>query len=279
MAKKIIRISGEIGFDTLAAAIVEQIASAGAEDLDIEIASPGGSVFDGLEIFNAIRAHKNAHPSAQIMITITGLAASMASYIAAVDVADMVAAYDNSVGMYHSPWNIAIGDFREMQKNADFLKGLSDLLAKAYVRKTGKPAAEIDDLLANETWLFGQELKDYGFVDEIIPSGDSQQSDKAAVISAAKLKFQTMQAHAKERKPDPAKVAALMQQIGATNAPHNNEDKTKKIPVVDGPKATPARGKEGKAVKDLKELQAEHPEIYAEAKVAFTAAGVKQEQD
>lgn len=274
MPKKI-RISGEIGWTVSASEITSQLDEAAGEDLDIEIASPGGSVFSGLEIYNAIRAYKANHPNAQIMIIISGLAASMASYIAAVDAADIVAAYDNAVGMYHNPWNYAVGDYREMQKNMEFLKGLAGLLGTAYARRSGKSAADITSMMDAETWLFGEELKTAGFVDEIIESEEAEETDKAAAIAAAKLRFGEMLTRAKTHREDPDRVAAMMRTVLAETSSAAKNPSTAPNPAVGGTKPTPDNGAKRGKVMDLKQLQTEHPDIYAEA----VAAGVKQEKE
>lgn len=281
-----IRISGEIGWMVFPDEILDQLDNANGDDLDIEIASPGGSVFAGLEIFNALRAYKKTNPKSQILITITGLAASMASYIAAVDVADLVAAYDNTVMMIHNPWNISLGDYREMRKNADFLEGLSDLLARAYVKRSGKDRGEVTTMMNDETWLFGAEIMDAGFADEMIaaPEDDDGDQDRASAVATAQLRYREMRIHAKDHEEKPEKVAAIMREVSeatptrtdTVQTVNKGKQKTSAKTAVGGThKSTPAQtGKEGKAM-DLKELMAEHPETYAEA----VASGAKREQE
>lgn len=212
-----IDISGEIGWEVTASAIAESLRAAGGDDLDIAIASPGGSVFDGIEIYNAIRDYKRMYPKSQILITLKGLAASMASYIASSDVADMVLAEDNAVFMIHNPWSVMIGDYDDMQKEAEFLAGLASLMANAYANRTGKSKAEIKKMMDAETWLFGDEIKSAGFVDDIIPASvpDPAPTDgkKAAALSTARMKFEAMKAAAAKRadpKADALKAAAMM---------------------------------------------------------------------
>ena len=77
MAKKI-TISGEIGWDVTSQSLADQFRAAKGEDIDIDIASPGGDVFTGIEIYNLIRDYKRDNPDAQILMTLKGLGASMA---------------------------------------------------------------------------------------------------------------------------------------------------------------------------------------------------------
>ncbi|MBE3065020.1 MAG: Clp protease ClpP [Spirochaetes bacterium] len=280
MAKKI-RISGYIGFDTTAAGISQQLTDAGGEDIDVIVASAGGDVYEGIAIFNAIRDYHRRNPSAQIYLVVSGVAASMASHISMVTayVGGLSAAEDNSVMFIHNAWNMAMGDYHEMQKNAEFLKGLTDLMAKAYIKKSGKSAKEIAAVMDAETFYFGQQIKDAGFVDEIVPSSDdAQPKEAAAAISAARLAVGAMQAKMRERAEafDANKAAAVLRPAAdddpqSTQEPKNNLN----TPAVGGKESTPERGTRGKVVKDLKELQTEHPEIYAQA----VDAGVKKEQE
>ena len=114
----IINISGEIGCDVTPNKIKKQLDAAKGKDIDVHITSPGGFVFDGIEIFNAFRDYKKQYPKAQMMLTIKGLAASMASYLAVNPAFDLVAAEDNAVFMIHNAWGGAVGDYREMKKSA-----------------------------------------------------------------------------------------------------------------------------------------------------------------
>jgi len=227
---KIIRLSGTVGADFSGASLAVELHDAAGDDLDIQVASPGGSVFDGLEIFNAIRDYRRQNPSAQIVITLKGLAASMASYIASVEVANRVRAEDNAVFMLHNPWSIASGDHREMQKSSDFLKGLADLLATAYVKRSRKSRAEITKMMDAETWLFGDEIKAAGFADEIIQGSDdngkpsASTKDKSAAIGAARVEFAKMQKLIRdtETPADIDKAAALVRSSLAAFPPSSS---------------------------------------------------------
>lgn len=218
MAKKI-SISGEIGWDYTAYSIRESLRAAKGDDIEVDIASPGGDVFDGIEIFNAIRDYKRDYPNAQIMGTLKGVVASMASYIASNPAFDLVAAEDNAVFMIHNPWMLAIGDYREMGKQAEFLDGLAGILATAYIGRTGKSEKDIRDMMNAETWLFGSEIKASGFVDEMMECPDDacgpDKKDKKSALALARGSFDAMKRHAQE-KTDAQKAAALIQSFTFT---------------------------------------------------------------
>ena len=256
---KKISISGEIGWDYTSSSVKASLSEAKGSDLEIEIASPGGDVFDGIEIYNAIRDYKRQNPGAQIMGTLKGLVASMASYIASNPAFDLVAAEDNAVYMVHNPWMLAIGDYREMGKQADFLEGLAGILATAYVGRTGKKDEDIRDMMNNETWLFGSEIKDAGFVDEMIPCPDDAcgPDKKKKAMSLARGSFDAMKRHAQE-KSDAQKIAACIRDYEKVINPAPAEENK--------PDPQGSKGDEMPDYKTVAEFQAGSPTLAKEVK-------------
>jgi len=135
--------------------------------IHLRVNSPGGSVFDGAAIFNAIKQH----PS-KIIAHIDGLAASIASII--VMAADEIRAAENSFLMIHDPWSIVIGTAEMMRDEADLLDKVSGVLIKAYMEQSGKEEEEIRALMAAETWFTGEEALEAGFVDALEETGDEK---------------------------------------------------------------------------------------------------------
>lgn len=128
--------------------------------ITVRINSPGGSVFDGYAIFNALKAR-----SAQITTKIEGLAASMASVIALAG--SKVTAAANSIVMIHNPWSGVSGDSDDLRKMADLLDKLTGQLVGIYAAKTGLPEADVRAAMDAETWFTGAEAKEWGLVDEV----------------------------------------------------------------------------------------------------------------
>lgn len=174
---KVIKIDGEIGWDTVAASIKSELSGASG-DIRVEISSPGGSVFQGIEIFNAIKSYK----AGKVEVVITSLAASIASYIALAG--DTIKAYDNAVFMIHNAWTFAIGDHNAMRKRADVLEGLSGIIARKYIELTGKSAEEVKSWMDNETFFYGEEIKNAGFVHEIISTESEKNKSSAKALAS-----------------------------------------------------------------------------------------------
>jgi ATP-dependent Clp endopeptidase proteolytic subunit ClpP len=186
---KVIDISGVIGWDVSASSIKRQLREAGDEDITINIASPGGFVYDGIEIFNAIRMHSRSRKS-EVTTHLVGIAASMASYIALAG--DKRTAEKNSIFMIHNVWGVGVGDHNELRKDAEHFEALTKILAAQYEEITGKSNAEIRKMMDADTYLYGQEIADQGFVQEII-EGDSEadntnagEGDKDTAVALAK---------------------------------------------------------------------------------------------
>jgi ATP-dependent Clp endopeptidase proteolytic subunit ClpP len=190
----IIVLSGVVGWDITAKELRAELVKAKGKDVEFHVNSPGGLVFAGIEIFNLIRDYKG-HTEARI----TGLAASAASYI--VLAADRVSAHENATFMIHNALALAIGNHNDMRKVANTLEGISNILAKAYARKTGKPIDEIKSMMDAETFLFGNEMLHEGFVDEVIEDeaeDKEDEHDKETAIMSARAMIESCRDMMKE---------------------------------------------------------------------------------
>lgn len=151
-------------------------------ELRIVIDSPGGDVFEGVTIFNIIRDFARNNPSVKITTYIQGMAASMASAIAlaanAVSDSNKVIAEDNSIFMIHDAWGYVIGNENDMREAAEYFAMIDSMLSSIYMRKTGKSEDDIRSMMDAETWLWGKNILEAGFVDEII-DGENNADESA----------------------------------------------------------------------------------------------------
>jgi ATP-dependent protease ClpP protease subunit len=161
-------IYGDIGEswfgDTVAAKdFVREIAALDVEALTVRINSFGGSVTDGIAIYNALKRH-----AAEVTVSIDGMAASIASLIAmAGDRVEMAA---NALLMVHAPWSVAVGNSTDLRDHADLLDTFADAMATSYAAKTGRPVAEMRDLLTDgqDHWYGADDALEAKFVDEVV---------------------------------------------------------------------------------------------------------------
>lgn len=146
------------GWGVNAKSFIDAVRATGAKRINLRINSPGGSVFDGIAIYNFLRGQ-------DVTVQIDGLAASISSIIALAGKTVRIAG--NGFFMIHNPWGGAIGEADEMRQTADLLDKIRDSLVGTYAAKTGKDADTIKKWMDEETWFTGAEAKAAGFVDEV----------------------------------------------------------------------------------------------------------------
>lgn len=157
-----IQIYDEIGFwGVTAKAFTEQLKRLSGKSITVAINSMGGDVFDGIAIYNALKAHNGG-----VNVRIDGLAASIASIIAMAG--DTIEIADNAFLMVHNAWSIAIGNKDDMYAMGAVLDKIDNALNDTYRKKTKKSYDDIQELMNNETWLDAKTALDLGFVDSII---------------------------------------------------------------------------------------------------------------
>lgn len=139
----------------------------GVDVLDIEINSPGGSVFDGYTIYQEIKSLQDR--GVVVNATITGLAASMASVIAMA--CDNVAIVPHGRMMIHDASTGVQGNADELRRQADLLDGVSENIAEIYAYRTKKSKEAIRDLMKKETWMNAAQCVAEGFADTIFDIG------------------------------------------------------------------------------------------------------------
>jgi ATP-dependent Clp endopeptidase proteolytic subunit ClpP len=140
------------------------------ESVEVVINSPGGSVFEGQRIYNALRGISARGVS--VTTIVDGLAASMGSVILmAGDERRMNA---GSRIMIHEASTMAMGDARSLRKTADLLDGISAEIAGIYADRTGGDPDKLRGLMLEETWMTADEAKKNGFVHSVIKDGKTK---------------------------------------------------------------------------------------------------------
>ncbi len=132
-------------------------------EIVLKIHSPGGEVFDGNAIFNALKRHPGG-----VTVQIEGLAASMATVISLAGAPVKMAA--NGFYMIHNPWGVAMGDADEMRDQAALLEKIREGMIAAYAAKSGQEPEQIAAWMDAETWFSAEEAQAAGFVDEVTDS-------------------------------------------------------------------------------------------------------------
>lgn len=161
-----VAIFGDIGeswFEetTTAKSFVKDLAAIDADEITIRINSHGGSVVDGLAIYNAIKRHP-----AKTISSVEGIAASIASYIAMAADTRRIAA--NAMFMVHGAWTLAVGNSKKLRETADILDLHSSSMAHGYAAASGKNADEIKAMLTDgeDHWFSADEAMAAGYFSE-----------------------------------------------------------------------------------------------------------------
>lgn len=128
--------------------------------INLSINSGGGSVFDGIAIYNMLKSHK-----ATVNVYIEGLAASIASVIAMAG--DTITMRSGSMMMVHMPWTLSQGNAEEMRRTADTLEKTGDSIVDIYSERTGISSDDIRNIMNDETWLSAEEAVEQGWATKL----------------------------------------------------------------------------------------------------------------
>lgn len=150
---------GWFGEGMSARTFVSELQNLGKVDtINLHINSDGGSVFDGVAIYNSLKNHP-----ARIEVDVDSLAASIASVIAMAG--DEIRIAENAMMMIHDPMGITAGGAEDMRKSADLLDQIKDVIVGTYTKRTKRPGNEVRTMMAEETWMTGADAVDLGFAD------------------------------------------------------------------------------------------------------------------
>lgn len=250
-------------------------------ELRIVIDSPGGDVFEGVTIFNIIRDFARNNPSVKITTYIQGKAASMASVIAlaanSVNKDNKIIIEDNSIYMIHNAWGIVIGNENDMRDAAEYFAGMDSMLRSVYVRKTGKSEDDIRQMMDAETWLWGKEILDAGFADELM---DSEEDNAVAKIN----KGESLSFAKAELKKTRELINSMSLKRGSDSQKRDWSAAASALGIKGGEPSragvnAPVENNKGGCMKiTAEELKKDNPEVYAQVLRDGEAAGVQKEQ-
>jgi ATP-dependent Clp endopeptidase proteolytic subunit ClpP len=154
-------IYDEIGFwGTDAETFVQQLMEIDSPQIDLHLNSPGGEMWDGVAIYNALKSHK-----ATVHVIVDGLAASAASFIA--QAGNKVTMTKAATMMIHDASGLVWGNAADMRKTADLLDKLSDTIAGIYSLRSGGTDEEWRALMKEEVWYNAKEAVEAGLADEV----------------------------------------------------------------------------------------------------------------
>lgn len=158
----------EIGFwGVQAKDFVSQLNSVEAKEIVVEINSPGGDMFAGVAMYNALRASGK-----EITTKSMGVAASAASIVFMAG--DKRVMPKNTFLMVHNPWTFAAGNADEMRETADTLDKFGEQMRATYAARTGLSDEKLAEMLGKDTWLTADEALADGFATEVVEEVEAQ---------------------------------------------------------------------------------------------------------
>jgi len=155
--------------DFVANAVIAQLLFLQMEDpkkeIHIYVNSPGGSVTDGMAIYDTINFVK-----CEVVTYCVGLAASMATVLVAAGTKGKRYALPNSRLMLHQPTGGAGGQTADISIAAKEILRWKKTLNEVLAEKTGQPIERIEKDSDRDFYLSAEDARDYGLVDHVISS-------------------------------------------------------------------------------------------------------------
>lgn len=133
------------------------------EKVIVRINSPGGDVFEGFAIYQALLRDRR-----KIVTAVDGLAASAASVV--MMAGDEINAANTSMIMVHDPWTIAIGNAEDFRAVGELLDQITGQIVTAYGRRELVDQAAIREAMRAETWYTAEQAQAVGLVDTVTES-------------------------------------------------------------------------------------------------------------
>ncbi len=159
-----INIFGEIGWEVEASTVINLIQDTKDDEINVIISSGGGSAFEGLMIYDALKAF-SAQDGKTVNTKILGLGASAASVIfMAGDSREMG---EGSLLMVHNSWSQFVGNRQEVIEQLGTLEAIDNRMLNIFQKGTGLRAEDLEELLNQETWMTVDVAMQYGFANTV----------------------------------------------------------------------------------------------------------------
>ena len=163
--------------DSIAAQLLVLDAEDPEKDIQLYINSPGGSVYAGMAIYDAMQ---QVRPD---VVTICfGLAASMGAFLLSGGTKGKRMALPSSRIMIHQPLGGAQGQAVDIEIQAKEILFIKQQLNEMIAEHTGQPLSRIAEDTERDFYMSAQEAKEYGLIDEVISR--SELSNPEATVTS-----------------------------------------------------------------------------------------------
>jgi ATP-dependent Clp protease protease subunit len=132
-------------------------------DISLYVNSPGGSVTDGLAIYDTMQ-----YVRCDVSTICLGLAASMGQFLLCAGAPGKRYALPHSRILMHQPSGQMQGQAADIAIQAEQIVYLKRMMAERIALHTGQPIERIEADSDRDRWFTAQEALDYGFIDRVI---------------------------------------------------------------------------------------------------------------
>jgi ATP-dependent Clp protease protease subunit len=139
------------------------------KDIFLYINSPGGSVYDGLGIFDTMQ-----HIKPDVQTVCVGLAASMGAFLLCAGAKGKRSSLTHSRIMIHQPLGGARGQASDIRIQADEILYLKKKLNQELSDRTGQPMDRIEEDTDRDFFMSPAEAVQYGLIDKVIDKRPSK---------------------------------------------------------------------------------------------------------
>lgn len=205
-------IYGSIGaYDISATDFVKELNGINAKEITLRMHSPGGNVFDGMTIFNAIEEHK-----ATVKGQVDGMCGSICSVIAMA--CNTLTMAKGSMMMIHRASGVEMGNAEELRKTADVLDQIDQILVKTYQAKTCLPMKEIKAMMDAETYMTADKAKSLGFCDAVGNQAAIKNEIDFSGLGNVPDEIKAMFNEKESQQPTEREIEQLLRDAGVSNS-------------------------------------------------------------
>jgi len=257
-----INIFGVVGEDVRAADVLKQIQAEKGDTIEVTIMSPGGSVLEGLAIYDALRASDK-----KIKTSALGMAASIASIIFMAG--DEREVSDNAEIMVHNASVVTGGNKHTLKDAIETLDGMDKKLIDIYTSRTGLSVDEVSSLLDKETFMSADEAVNKGFA--------TSKADALALVAIHNKTKEPLDMADKQE--DETKgmfnkfMAWLNSEVKAEDIPEKEDDAAEEAKAMDEPMED-----EPEAMEEKPDFEAENIALKAELE-ALKAKAMEEDEE
>lgn len=163
---RIIMLSDQVDSNSASVIIAQLLYLEGKDpdkDIHFYINSPGGSVTDGMAIYDTMNYIK-----CDVSTICVGMAASMGAFLLSAGTKGKRYALPHSEIMIHQPLGQAQGQASDILIRSNHIIRTRSTLNKILAENTGKPIEEIEKDTDRDNFMTAQEALEYGIIDKII---------------------------------------------------------------------------------------------------------------